>query len=155
MALSFKVTYATISADNEELQSAFDDAIATVKGGWLGAEVPMFINGKTVHTQDKVKSYSPIDRDILMCTAQNGDVTHADAAIAALVAACGSEQVTVFSSWDPLSGLPPDAVISQNPPAGTPITRGDPCVPVRDDLGIGISIVVQCKTSDECLLPPP
>ncbi|MEZ4581626.1 MAG: aldehyde dehydrogenase family protein [Caldilineaceae bacterium] len=87
MALSFKVTYATISADNEELQSAFDDAIATVKGGWLGAEVPMFINGKTVHTQDKVKSYSPIDRDILMCTAQNGDVTHADAAIAAAKAA--------------------------------------------------------------------
>lgn len=82
-------------------------------------------------------------------------MVNADAAIAALVAACGSEQVTVFSSWDPLSGLPPDAVISQNPPAGTPITRGDPCVPVRDDLGIGISIVVQCKTSDECLLPPP
>ena len=87
MALSFKVTYATISADNEELQSAFDDAIATVKGGRLGAEVPMFINGKTVYTQDKVESYSPIDRDILMCTAQNGDVMHADAAIAAAKAA--------------------------------------------------------------------
>ena len=91
MAQKFKITYATMSADNEELQSAFDEAIARVKAEWLGMEVPMFINGEKVYAAEKFASYSPINTDLLLCTAQKGTAEHAQAAIAAAKAA--------FSQW--------------------------------------------------------
>ncbi|MFN8457304.1 MAG: aldehyde dehydrogenase family protein [Anaerolineae bacterium] len=87
----FKVTYATMSADNEELQSAFDEAIAKVKANWLGAEVPMFINGQKVYAQEKFKDYSPINTDTLLCVVQQGTAEHAKTAIEAAKAA--------FESW--------------------------------------------------------
>jgi 1-pyrroline-5-carboxylate dehydrogenase len=82
-----KITYATMSADNEELQSAFDEAIAKVKAKRLGVEVPMFIDGEKVYADEKFKDYSPINTDMLLCTAQQGTKAHAQAAIAAAKAA--------------------------------------------------------------------
>ncbi|MEW5957434.1 MAG: aldehyde dehydrogenase family protein [Chloroflexota bacterium] len=83
----FKVTYATMSADNEELQSAYDEAIAQVKSAWLGVEVPMFIDGVKVYADEKFASYSPINTELLLCRAQKGTAGHAQAAIAAAKAA--------------------------------------------------------------------
>jgi 1-pyrroline-5-carboxylate dehydrogenase len=83
MAQKFKITYATMSADNEELQSAYDEAVDRVKAEWLGAEVPMFINGEKVYTEKKFESYSPINTDVHLCTAQKGTVEQAQAALAA------------------------------------------------------------------------
>jgi hypothetical protein len=40
-----KITYATLSADNEELQSAFDAAVDRVRGT-LGASYPMLIGAE-------------------------------------------------------------------------------------------------------------
>lgn len=94
MALSFKVTYATMSADNEELQSALDQGFETVKSSWLGAEVPMFINGKEVFADEKTTTYSPVDTDIALCTAQKGTVDHAKAAVAAAAAAAPGWEAT-------------------------------------------------------------
>jgi len=82
-----KVTYATLSADNEELQSAFDEAIANVKAKWLGLEVPMFIDGEKAYADEKFEDYSPIDTSLLLCRAQQGTREHAKAAIAAAKAA--------------------------------------------------------------------
>ncbi|MBP7961307.1 MAG: aldehyde dehydrogenase family protein [Caldilineaceae bacterium] len=82
MAQKFKITYATMSADNEELQSAFDQALASVEAN-LGVEVPMFIDGERVYSSEKMNSYSPIDTDMLLCVAQKGTLDHAKAAIAA------------------------------------------------------------------------
>jgi 1-pyrroline-5-carboxylate dehydrogenase len=87
MAGKFKVTYATMSADNEELQSAFDEAIKHVKSKWLGVEVPMFIGGEKVYSDQKFESHSPINTDMHLCTAQKGSAGHAKAAIAAAKAA--------------------------------------------------------------------
>jgi 1-pyrroline-5-carboxylate dehydrogenase len=87
MAQKFKVTYATMSADNEELQSAYDEAIARVKAGWLGVEVPMFIDGEKVYAEEKFESYSPINTDMHLCTAQKGTVEQAKVALAAARAA--------------------------------------------------------------------
>jgi len=87
MAQQMKITYATISADNEELQSAFDHAIERVRSTWLGEDVPMFINGKRVYTAEKVAGYSPINTELLLCTAQQGIRDHSRAAIAAAEAA--------------------------------------------------------------------
>ncbi len=83
MAEPMKITYATLSADNEDLQSAYDRALATVKADWLGADVPMFIDGERVYTADKVETYSPINQEMLLCTRQNGDRSHTQQAIAA------------------------------------------------------------------------
>jgi len=87
MAKKMKVTYVTMSADNEELQSAYDQAIKTVEAEWLGAEVPMFINGEKVYTDEKMVSYSPVDTDVVMCHAQKGGAEHVEQAIDAAQAA--------------------------------------------------------------------
>ncbi len=87
MAQKIKVTYATMSADNEELQSAYDKAIARVKEGWLGAELPMFINGEKVYADEKFKSYSPIDTGMHLGTGQVGTVEQVKGAITAAKAA--------------------------------------------------------------------
>jgi 1-pyrroline-5-carboxylate dehydrogenase len=91
MAQRMKITYATLSADDEELQSVFDEAIDKVKSEWLGAEVPMFINGEKVYADDKFESYSPANTEMHLCTAQSGMAEHSKAAIAAAKAA--------FSKW--------------------------------------------------------
>jgi 1-pyrroline-5-carboxylate dehydrogenase len=89
-----KITYATLSADNEELQTAFDKAVVKVKKEWLGAELPMFINGQKVYAGDKFKTYSPINTDILIATVQNGSADHSQAAVAAAKAARKAWQAT-------------------------------------------------------------
>jgi 1-pyrroline-5-carboxylate dehydrogenase len=90
-AQKIKITYATLSADNEELQLAYDEAIAKVKATWLGAEVPMFINGEKVYANDKFKDYSPVNTETLLCIAQQGTADQAKAAIKAAKNA--------FNSW--------------------------------------------------------
>ncbi|RME51262.1 MAG: aldehyde dehydrogenase family protein [Caldilineae bacterium] len=83
MSKPMKITYATLSADNEELQASFDAALAKVKSSWLGADVPMFIDGQQVYTDRKVTQVSPINTDIVLCTRQDGDRSHSQQAIAA------------------------------------------------------------------------
>lgn len=87
MAKKIKITYATMSADNEDLQSAFDKAIETVKSGWLGVEVPMYVNGDKIFAAEKLTGYSPINTELMMCKAQKGTAAHARQAIAAAKAA--------------------------------------------------------------------
>jgi 1-pyrroline-5-carboxylate dehydrogenase len=72
-----------MSADNEELQSAFDAALDHVQAHMLGAEVPMFIDGAQVLADEKTRCVSPIDTNIHLCTAQKGSVADARAAVAA------------------------------------------------------------------------
>ena len=83
MAKKMKITYATLSADNEELQAAIDEAIATVKSSWLGKEYPLWINGEAVYSDEKLASYSPIDTRLKLGTFQAGDRGHSQRAIAA------------------------------------------------------------------------
>ncbi len=82
-----KITYATLSADNEELQSAFDEAIETVKSTWLGKEFPMWINGQEVYTEEKLEDFSPLDTDLKLGVFQSGNRQHSKDAIAAAKAA--------------------------------------------------------------------
>jgi 1-pyrroline-5-carboxylate dehydrogenase len=78
-----KITYATMSADNEELQSAFDQAIDRVRATWLSADLPMFIHGQRVQTDEAGTKVSPIDTDLKLCTYALGSPRHARQAIAA------------------------------------------------------------------------
>jgi 1-pyrroline-5-carboxylate dehydrogenase len=83
----FKVTYATMSADNEELQSALDQSIRQVKDAWLGADLPMIINGERIHTDQRLEKVSPINTGMRLCTYAKGSAMHAKRAIAAARAA--------------------------------------------------------------------
>ena len=87
MAQKFKITYATMSADNEELQSTMDRAVGLVESEWLGAELPMFIDGEQAFAETKFEKYSPIDTGRLVCRAQKGAVDQAKQALAAARAA--------------------------------------------------------------------
>jgi 1-pyrroline-5-carboxylate dehydrogenase len=87
MALKMKITYSTMSADNEELQSAFDEAFAKVRASMLGVEVPMFIDGEKVYAGEKTRACSPTDTSLHLCTAQKGTAEDARYAVAAARAA--------------------------------------------------------------------
>jgi len=78
-----RITYATLSeaADDETLQSAFDAALAHVRREWLGADLPLFIDGEEVYADETFDSFSPFNTDLQLCSAQQGGVAHARAAI--------------------------------------------------------------------------
>ena len=60
-----KITYSTLSADNEELQSAFDAAVEKVRGE-LGRSYPMIIGGEERRGAQEFEDRSPIDTDIVV-----------------------------------------------------------------------------------------
>jgi 1-pyrroline-5-carboxylate dehydrogenase len=60
-----KITYATLSADNEELQAAFDAAVERVRGE-LGRSYPMIIGGQERRGEQEFEDRSPIDREIVV-----------------------------------------------------------------------------------------
>jgi 1-pyrroline-5-carboxylate dehydrogenase len=80
--VALRITYATMSADNEELNSSFDSAAATAPDR-LGATHPLFINGERRTTDATSDEFSPIDSDVLIgrySLATNDDIDDAMAA---------------------------------------------------------------------------
>lgn len=63
--MAFKITYATMSADNEELQSAYDAAVERVRSQ-LGQDHPLIVNGEERTTGEWFEERSPVDRDIVV-----------------------------------------------------------------------------------------
>ena len=60
-----KITYATLSADNEELQSSFDAAVERARRA-LGATYPMIIDGEERTAAETFDDRSPIDTDLVV-----------------------------------------------------------------------------------------
>jgi len=60
-----KITYATLSADNEELQSSFDAALERARAD-LGRTYPMLIGSEERVGQKTFEDRSPIDADIVV-----------------------------------------------------------------------------------------
>lgn len=60
-----KITYATLSADNEELQSAFDAAVERARGQ-LGRSYPMLIGAEEPHGEVEFEDRSPSDSTIVV-----------------------------------------------------------------------------------------
>jgi 1-pyrroline-5-carboxylate dehydrogenase len=81
-----KITYATLSADNEELQSAFDEAVERVRGQ-LGRSYPMLIGGEERRGAEEFEDRSPIDRDLVVARFPVGTRQDVRDAIAAARAA--------------------------------------------------------------------
>ncbi|HSI99988.1 MAG TPA: aldehyde dehydrogenase family protein, partial [Patescibacteria group bacterium] len=62
---TMKITYSTLSADNEELQSAFEAALERARGD-LGKTYPMIIGGEERLTDETFEDRSPIDREMIV-----------------------------------------------------------------------------------------
>ena len=62
---AFRITYATMSADNEELQRNYDEAAVRAKDQ-LGKEYPFVVNGEERWSDEKYEEPSPIDSDIVI-----------------------------------------------------------------------------------------
>ena len=62
---TMKITYSTLSADNEELQSAFEAALQRARQD-LGRTYPMIIGGEERLTGETFDDRSPIDRELVV-----------------------------------------------------------------------------------------
>ena len=60
-----KITYATLSADNEELQSSFDAALERARAN-LGRTYPMLIGAEERLTDETFEDRSPIDTELVV-----------------------------------------------------------------------------------------
>jgi len=60
-----RITYATMSADNEELHAAYDRGAEAVSS-WLGQTHPFYVNGEARDGAGFDEERSPVDRDILI-----------------------------------------------------------------------------------------
>ena len=60
-----KITYATLSADNEELQAAFDAAVERARAD-LGRTYPMLIGAEERTSEQTFEDRSPIDRSLVV-----------------------------------------------------------------------------------------
>jgi len=63
VAQKFRITYATMSADNEELQQAYDEAAERMKAE-LGKPYPVVVNGEERWHDETYDEPSPIDKDM-------------------------------------------------------------------------------------------
>jgi 1-pyrroline-5-carboxylate dehydrogenase len=65
MAEGFRITYATMSVDNEQLHKDYDAAIEQAKAE-LGKTIPVVVNGEERPGEGTYELRSPIDSDILL-----------------------------------------------------------------------------------------
>ncbi len=81
-----KITYSTLSADNEELQSAFDAALERARAD-LGRTYPMIIGDEERLADETFDDRSPIDRDLVVARFPTGTRQDARDAVEAARAA--------------------------------------------------------------------
>ena len=82
MAQKFRITYATLSADNEELQRSYDEAAERVKAE-LGKEYPVIVNGEERWREDRYVEPSPIDGTLVIGSFSQATAEDVDDAVRA------------------------------------------------------------------------
>ena len=78
----FRITYATMSADNEELQAAYDAAAERARAE-LGKEYPVVVNGEERWRDERYEEPSPIDKDLMIGSFSQATTQDVDDAVAA------------------------------------------------------------------------
>ena len=97
----FRITYATMSADNEELHKAYERGIEVARS-WLGQKHPLYVNGEAREGSGHRAVSSPIDGTVIGEFAQGtrGDARDAVAAAKAAFPAWADrpwqERVTIM-----------------------------------------------------------
>ena len=78
----FRVTYATMSADDTALHAGFDDGIAVARGQ-LGLDHPFVVDGAERTGAGWHEERSPIDRDVVVGRYAQATAADVDDAVAA------------------------------------------------------------------------
>jgi len=91
---TFRVTYSTLSADNEELQAGYEAGLKTARS-WLGQTFPAYVNGEARTDGPTFELTSPNDEHLHLATFHAATERDIDDAAAAAKAA--------FPEW---SGMP-------------------------------------------------
>jgi 1-pyrroline-5-carboxylate dehydrogenase len=60
----FRITYATMTADNEDLHKAYDEGIEVARS-WLGQKHPLFVDGEPRDGSGYKAAHSPIDGSLI------------------------------------------------------------------------------------------
>jgi hypothetical protein len=60
MAPRFCVTYATLSADNDDLHTAYEQGLQTARS-WFGSTLPVYVDGESRTTGVTSEVRSPVD----------------------------------------------------------------------------------------------
>jgi hypothetical protein len=84
----FRVTYATLSADNEDLHAAYDEGLRVARS-WFGETVPACVSGKPRTSGGTFDVVSPADQAVLCRVHEATPADLDDAVAAASVAAPG------------------------------------------------------------------
>jgi 1-pyrroline-5-carboxylate dehydrogenase len=80
--MPLQITYATMSADNEELNAAYEKAVADV-GSRLGMTHPVIVNGERRTDREVYEERSPVDTSIVIARYSQGTSQDVDDAVAA------------------------------------------------------------------------
>jgi 1-pyrroline-5-carboxylate dehydrogenase len=76
-----KITYATMSADNEELNQAYEQAVVKARDR-LGSTYGVWVNGEERTDRDLYEERSPIDRDLVVGSYAQATTRDVDDAVA-------------------------------------------------------------------------
>ena len=88
MAKRFRVTYATLSADNEDLQAAYDEGVRVARS-WFGETLPGYVSGQPRTGGPTFEVVSPADQSVMCRVHEATPADIEDAAAAAAAAAPG------------------------------------------------------------------
>ena len=80
--MALKITYATMSADNEELNNAYEKSVVDVQAR-LGQTHGVIVDGETRLDRDLFEEVSPINRDLLIGRYAQATTSDIDEAVAA------------------------------------------------------------------------
>jgi 1-pyrroline-5-carboxylate dehydrogenase len=82
MSTHFRVTYATLSADNEELHAAYEAGLR-LAASWLGGTVPAYVGGQARDGGELFTLTSPGDRSLTLCRVHSSTAADAEDAVRA------------------------------------------------------------------------
>ena len=85
----FRVTYATLSADNDDLHAAYEQGLQAARS-WFGSTLPVYVDGESRTTGEAFEVRSPVDTSIVLCWVHSATPADVADAVAAARRASGS-----------------------------------------------------------------
>ncbi|KRF14392.1 aldehyde dehydrogenase family protein [Nocardioides sp. Soil796] len=82
MASRFRVTYATLSADNDDLHAAYEQGLETARS-WFGSTLPTYVDGEARTSGELFDVPSPVDTSVVLCHVHAATTADVDDAVAA------------------------------------------------------------------------
>ena len=107
MGSRIRVTYATLSADNEDLHTAYEEGLQMARS-WLGTTIPTRVGTAERTTGRAFDVTGPGDLSVRLCTAHEATAADVDDAVAAAKASGWRHTPVAGAGRDPAPGRRPD-----------------------------------------------